>query len=89
MAISLTAFRQNLYNHVKQDLADETGSLTISSKDGDVELVNTAELESLREFHHLFASRKNAARLLQGLEEAGSGEATEVWLEELNKLAKP
>ncbi|MDG2497387.1 MAG: hypothetical protein P8M68_04295 [Aquiluna sp.] len=89
MAISLTAFRQDLYNQVKQVLADETGSLTISSKDGDVELVNTAELASLRELHHIFASRKNAARLLQGLEEAGSGEVTEVWLEELNKLAKP
>lgn len=89
MAISLTAFRQDLYNQVKQVLADETGSLTISSKDGDVELVNTAELASLREFHHIFASRKNAARLLQGLEEAGCGEVTEVWLEELNKLAKP
>lgn len=86
MAISLTAFRQNIYQHVREVLADETGSLTITSKEGDVELVNSAELRSLREFHHLFSSPVNARRLLESLERTQRGERKEVSLEELKKL---
>lgn len=86
MAISLTAFRQNIYQHVRDVLADETGSITITSKEGDVELVNSAELRSLREFHHLFSSPVNARRLLESLERTQRGERKEVSLEELKKL---
>jgi antitoxin YefM len=85
MAISLTAFRQNLYQHVKEVLADETGSLTIGTKDGDVELVNSAELSSLREFHHLFSSPANAKRLIQGMEDVEQGKVFPVSLEDLRK----
>ena len=86
MAISLTAFRQNLYQHVKEVLADETGSLTIGTKDGDVELVNSAELSSLREFHHLFSSPANAKRLIQGMEDIEQGKVFPVSLEDLRKI---
>jgi antitoxin YefM len=86
MAISLTAFRQNLYQHVKEVLADETGSLTIGTKDGDVELVNSAELSSLREFHHLFSSPANAKRLIQGMEDVEQGKVFPVSLEDLRKI---
>lgn len=86
MAISLTAFRQNIYQHVRDVLADETGSITITSKEGDVELVNSAELRSLREFHHLFSSPVNARRLLESFERTQRGERKEVSLEELKKL---
>lgn len=86
MAISLTAFRQNIYQHVRDVLTDETGSLTITSKDGDVELVNSAELRSLREFQHLFSSPANARRLLESLERTQRGERKQVSLEELKKL---
>jgi antitoxin YefM len=85
MAISLTAFRQNLYQHVKEVLADETGSLTIGTKDGDVELVNSAELSSLREFHHLFSSPANAKRLIQAMEDIEQGKVFPVSLEDLRK----
>lgn len=86
MALSLTAFRQNLYKHVKEVLADETGSITIGTKDGDVELVNSAELRSLREFHHLFSSPANARRLLDSIERTQRGERIEVSLEDLKKM---
>lgn len=86
MAISLTAFRQNIYQHVRDVLTDETGSLTITSKEGDVELVNSAELRSLREFQHLFSSPENARRLLESLERTQRGERKQVSLEELKKL---
>ncbi|MDA9916074.1 type II toxin-antitoxin system Phd/YefM family antitoxin [bacterium] len=86
MAINLTAFRQNLYKHVKEVLADETGSITIGTKDGDVELVNSAELSSLREFHHLFSSPANARRLLDSIERTQRGERIEVSLEDLKKM---
>ncbi len=86
MAISLTAFRQNIYQHVRDVLADDTGSLTITSKDGDVELVNSAELRSLREFQHIFSSPANARRLLESLERTQRGERKQVSLEELKKL---
>ena len=86
MAVSLTAFRQNLYKHVKEVLADETGSLTIGTKDGEVELVNSAELRSLREFHHLFSSPANARRLLESIERTKRGERTEVSLDELKRM---
>ena len=86
MAISLTAFRQNLYQHVKEVLADETGSLTIGTKEGDVELVNSAELSSLREFHHLFSSPANAKRLIQGMEDIEQGKVFPVSLEDLRKI---
>ena len=86
MAINLTAFRQNLYKHVKEVLADETGSITIGTKDGDVELVNSAELSSLREFHHLFSSPANARRLLDSIERTKRGERIEVSLEDLKKI---
>jgi antitoxin YefM len=85
MAISLTAFRQNLYQHVKEILADETGSLTIGTKDGVVELVNSAELSSLREFHHLFSSPANAKRLIQAMEDIEQGKVFPVSLEDLRK----
>ena len=84
--MSLTAFRQNLYKHVKEVLADETGSITIGTKDGDVELVNSAELRSLREFHHLFSSPANARRLLDSIERTQRGERIEVSLEDLKKM---
>ena len=87
MGISLTAFRQNLYRHVKEILADETGSLTITSREGDVELVNSVELSSLREFHHLFSSLANAKRLITAIEESGQGKAKSVAVEDLRKLA--
>jgi len=86
MAINLTAFRQNLYKHVKEVLADETGSITIGTKDGDVELVNSAELSSLREFHHLFSSPSNAKRLIQAIENVERGETQKVSLEDLKKM---
>ena len=88
MVINLTAFRQNLYRHVKEVLADETGSLTISTKEGEVELVNSAELRSLREFHHLFSSPANARRLLDSLERTKSGSSKPVTLDELKSLAQ-
>lgn len=86
MALSLTAFRQNLYKHVKEVLADETGSITIGTKDGDVELVNSVELRSLREFHHLFSSPANAKRLIQAMENIERGEVFEVSLNDLRKM---
>lgn len=86
MALSLTAFRQNLYKHVREVLADETGSITIGTKDGDVELVNSAELSSLREFHHLFSSPANAKRLIQAMENVDRGEVFEVSMDDLRKL---
>lgn len=86
MALSLTAFRQNLYKHVREVLADETGSITIGTKDGDVELVNSAELSSLREFHHLFSSPVNAKRLIQAMENVDRGEVFEVSMDDLRKL---
>lgn len=86
MAINLTSFRQNLYKHVKEVLADDTGSITIGTKDGDVELVNSAELRSLREFHHLFSSPSNAKRLMQAIENVEEGETFDASLEELKKM---
>lgn len=88
MVINLTAFRQNLYRHVKEVLADETGSLTISTKEGEVELVNSAELRSLREFHHLFSSPANARRLLDSLERTKAGSIKPISLDELKSLAQ-
>lgn len=85
MAISLTAFRQNLYQHVKEILADETGSLTIGTKDGEVELVNSVELSALREFHHLFSSPANAKRLIQAMEDVQSGNVFTLSPEDLQK----
>ena len=86
MSINLTAFRQNIYQYVKEVLADETGSLTITSKEGDVELINSSELRSLREFHHLFSSPVNARRLLDSIERTQKGERIEVSLAELKKM---
>ena len=86
MGISLTAFRQNLYSYVKQVLADETGSLTINTKGGEVELVNSAELRSLREFHHLFSSQANAERLLKSLARIKNGESVELTPEDLKNI---
>ena len=88
MAITLTAFRQNLYKFVKQVLEDETGSIPISTRSGEVVLVNAAELNSLREFHHLFSSPANAKALLESLEQARAGNYKIVTMEELEKLAK-
>ena len=88
MAITLTAFRQNLYKFVKQVLEDETGSIPISTRKGEVVLVNAAELNSLREFHHLFSSPANAKALLESLEQARAGNYKTVTMEELEKLAK-
>jgi antitoxin YefM len=85
MSISLTAFRQNLYKHVKEILADETGSLTIGTKEGEVELVNSVELNALREFHHLFSSPANAKRLIQAMEDVQSGNVFTLSSEELQK----
>lgn len=85
MSISLTAFRQNLYQHVKEILADETGSLTIGTKEGEVELVNSVELNALREFHHLFSSPANAKRLIQAMEDVQSGNVFTQSSEELQK----
>ena len=88
MGINLTSFRKNLYQHVKEVLADDTGSLTISTKEGEVELVNSAELSSLREFHHLFSSPTNARRLLDSIERTQRGVYRSVSLEELRRLAE-
>jgi antitoxin YefM len=88
MGLSLTAFRQNLYKYVKEVLADETGSLRIKTKQGDVELVNAAEIESLREFHHLFSSPANAKRLMQSIENTRKGDVVDVSLEKLRKLVE-
>lgn len=86
MGINLTAFRKNLYQHVKEVLADDTGSLTISTKEGEVELVNSAELSSLREFHHLFSSPANAKRLIQAMENVERGEVFDVSMADLKKM---
>ena len=86
MVTNLTAFRQNLYQHVRDVLADETGGITITTKGGDVELVNSAELNSLREFHHLFTSPANAKRLLESLDRTAQGDYKLVSLEEMKKL---
>jgi antitoxin YefM len=86
MGISLTAFRQNLYKHVKEVLADDTGSLRIKTKDGDVELVNSTEIESLREFHHLFSSPANARRLIESIDNTKKGEVIDVSMDKLRKL---
>jgi antitoxin YefM len=73
---------------VKQVLEDETGSIPISTRKGEVVLVNAAELNSLREFHHLFSSPANAKALLESLEQARAGNYKTVTMEELEKLAK-
>lgn len=86
MMTNLTAFRQNLYQHVRDVLADETSVITITTKGGAVELVNALELNSLREFHHLFASPANAKRLLESLDRTSKGEFRQVSLEELKTL---
>ena len=87
MVLNLTAFRQNLYQHVKDVIADETGAITITTKAGSVELVNSAELSALREFHHLFTSPKNAKKLLEALDRTSRDDFREVSLEELKRLA--
>ncbi|MFM1950916.1 MAG: hypothetical protein RL418_603 [Actinomycetota bacterium] len=86
MVTNLTAFRQNLYQHVRDVLADETSGITITTKGGAVELVNSAELNSLREFHHLFTSPANAKRLLESLDRTANGEYKQVSLDQLKKL---
>lgn len=88
MAITLTAFRQNLYKFVKQVLEDETGSIPISTRKGEVVLVNAAELNSLREFHHLFSSPANAKALLESLERSRQGDYKVVTMAELRALAE-
>jgi antitoxin YefM len=88
MTISLTAFRQNLFQHVKAVLADETGGIEITTRAGSVVLVNEAELRSLREFHHLFSSPANARSLLKSLEQAEAGNYKIVTMAELHALAK-
>ena len=88
MAISLTAFRKNLFQHVKAVLADETGGIEITTRAGSVVLVNEAELRSLREFHHLFSSPANAKALLESIERAKQGDYKIVTMEELHALAK-
>lgn len=88
MAISLTSFRQNLFNFVKEVIADETGSIHISTRLGEVVLVNAAELNSLREFHHLFSSPANAKALLESLERAEKGDYMVVTMEQLRALEK-
>jgi hypothetical protein len=88
MSISLTAFRQNLYQHVRAVLADETGSLRIATKDGEVELVNSAELARLREFHHLFGSLANAKRLIESIERTQGGDRVAVSLAQLRELVE-
>jgi antitoxin YefM len=88
VAITLTAFRQNLYKFVKQVLEDETGSIPISTRKGEVVLVNAAELNSLREFHHLFSSPANAKALLESLERSRQGDYKVVTMAELRALAE-
>jgi antitoxin YefM len=88
VAITLTAFRQNLYKFVKQVLEDETGSIPISTRSGEVVLVNAAELNSLREFHHLFSSPANAKALLESLERSRQGDYKVVPMAELRALAE-
>ena len=88
MAISLTAFRQNLFQHVKAVLADETGGIEITTRAGSVVLVNEAELRSLREFHYLFSSPANAKALLESLERSRNGDYKVVTMAELHALAK-
>jgi antitoxin YefM len=88
VAITLTAFRQNLYKFVKQVLEDETGSIPISTRSGEVVLVNAAELNSLREFHHLFSSPANAKALLESLERSRQGDYKVVTMAELRALAE-
>jgi antitoxin YefM len=72
------------------DRASETLEPILIERRGkkDVALIDAAELEALEETRHLLSSPANARALFESLEEARSGKAIAMTLEELRARAK-
>jgi antitoxin YefM len=76
MAITASEARKNLFPLIEQVNGDRT-PVEITSRRGDAVLMSRADYEALEETAHLLRSPANARRLLESLQQAGSGDRQE------------
>ncbi|GAC1592174.1 MAG: type II toxin-antitoxin system prevent-host-death family antitoxin [Acidimicrobiales bacterium] len=76
MAITASEARKNLFPLIEQVNADRT-PVEITSRRGDAVLLSRDEYDALQETAHLLRSPRNARRLLEGLDQAASGQRQE------------
>ena len=81
MAITASEARKNLFPLIEQVNDDHT-AVEITSKRGNAVLMSRAEYEALQETAHLLRVPANAKRLLESLEQSGSGDRQEHALDE-------
>jgi antitoxin YefM len=76
MTITASEARKNLFPLIEQ-VNDERTAVAITSRRGDAVLISRDEYEALQETAHLLRAPKNARRLLESLDQAGSGRREE------------
>jgi antitoxin YefM len=76
MAITASEARKNLFPLIEQ-VNDDRAPVEITSKRGDAVLISKADYDALEETAHLLRSPANARRLMEGLEQARSGQREE------------
>jgi len=68
-----TKFKQHLKSFLDKVFTDRSPLLVTRTNGEDVVIISKADYESMLETFHLIKSPKNAARLLQGIEEYKKG----------------
>lgn len=76
MSITASEARKNLFPLIEQ-VNDDHSAVEITSRRGDAVLLSRAEYDALQETAYLLRVPANARHLLDSLEQARSGEATE------------
>jgi antitoxin YefM len=72
-----TAFRQHLKSFLDKVLTEHSPLFVTRANGEDVVVLSKSDYESMQETFYLLKSPKNAARLLQGIEELERGKAEE------------
>ncbi|WP_207532863.1 type II toxin-antitoxin system Phd/YefM family antitoxin [Desertivirga arenae] len=72
-----TAFRQHLKSFLDKVLAEHSPLFVTRANGEDVVVLSKSDYERMQETFYLLKSPKNAARLLEGIQELERGEAEE------------
>lgn len=72
MAVTASEARKNLFPLIEQ-VNDDRTPVEITSRRGDAVLMSRADYDALQETAHLLRAPANARRLLESLQQAGSG----------------
>lgn len=72
-AITIKHFKENIKSYFDKVCADRKPIVITDPQNGDIVIISKAEYNSIEETFYLLKSPRNAARLLQGIEEYKQG----------------